>query len=150
MYGNFFVNTQISANLRNKLQEYTQSPDKITQKYERIHSFTKRTVRSFRKFEVRVNSVDPDQPDRSWLTRVCNICRTTRQSEFFFTNRTYSLVQSCNLNKLGAISTVKLKNYCFLYLFLYCYVYQLFPDNWIMSLSTMTSSALGLSDMIWK
>ena len=53
MYGNFFVNTQISANLRNKLQEYTQSPDKITQKYERIHSFTKRTVRSFRKFEVR-------------------------------------------------------------------------------------------------
>ena len=45
---------QISANLRNKLQEYTQSPDKITQKYERIHSFTKRTVRSFRKFEVRV------------------------------------------------------------------------------------------------
>ena len=54
MYGNLFVNTQISANLRNKLQEYTQSPDKITQKYERIHSFTKRTVRSFRKFEVRV------------------------------------------------------------------------------------------------
>ena len=53
MYGNLFVNTQISANLRNKLQEYTQSPDKITQKYERIHSFTKRTVRSFRKFEVR-------------------------------------------------------------------------------------------------
>ena len=56
MYGNLFVNTQISANLRNKLQEYTQSPDKITQKYERIHSFTKRTVRSFRKFEVRVMS----------------------------------------------------------------------------------------------
>ena len=54
MYGNLFVNTQISANHRNKLQEYTQSPDKITQKYERIHSFTKRTVRSFRKFEVRV------------------------------------------------------------------------------------------------
>ena len=54
MYGNLFINTQISANLRNKLQEYTQSPDKITQKYERIHSFTKRTVRSFRKFEVRV------------------------------------------------------------------------------------------------
>ena len=54
MYGNLFVNTQISANLRNKLQEYTQSPDKITQKYERIHSFTKRTVGSFRKFEVRV------------------------------------------------------------------------------------------------
>ena len=54
MYGNLFVNTQISANLHNKLQEYTQSPDKITQKYERIHSFTKRTVRSFRKFEVRV------------------------------------------------------------------------------------------------
>ena len=53
MYGNLFVNTQISANLRNKLQEYTQSPDKITQKYERIHSITKRTVRSFRKFEVR-------------------------------------------------------------------------------------------------
>ena len=56
MYGNLFVNTQISANLRNKLQEYTQTPDKITQKYERIHSFTKRTVRSFRKFEVRVVS----------------------------------------------------------------------------------------------
>ena len=56
MYGNLFVNTQISTNLRNKLQEYTQSPDKITQKYERIHSFTKRTVRSFRKFEVRVFS----------------------------------------------------------------------------------------------
>ena len=55
MYGNLFVNTQISTNLRNKLQEYTQSPDKITQKYERIHSFTKRTVRSFRKFEVRVD-----------------------------------------------------------------------------------------------
>ena len=54
MYGNLFINTQISTNLRNKLQEYTQSPDKITQKYERIHSFTKRTVRSFRKFEVRV------------------------------------------------------------------------------------------------
>ena len=54
MYGNLFVNTQISTNLRNKLQEYTQSLDKITQKYERIHSFTKRTVRSFRKFEVRV------------------------------------------------------------------------------------------------
>ena len=56
MYGNLFVNMQISANLRNKLQEYTQSPDKITQKYERIHSFTKRTVRSFRKFEVREHS----------------------------------------------------------------------------------------------
>ena len=55
MYGNLFVNTQISANLRNKLQEYKQSLDKITQKYERIHSFTKRTVCSFRKFEVRVN-----------------------------------------------------------------------------------------------
>ena len=53
MYGNLFVNTRISTNLRNKLQEYTQSLDKITQKYERIHSFTKRTVRSFRKFEVR-------------------------------------------------------------------------------------------------
>ena len=63
MYGNLFVNTQISANFRNKLQEYTQSPDKITQKYERIHSFTKRTVRSFRKFEVRevnINGISPN------------------------------------------------------------------------------------------
>ena len=56
MYGNLFVNTQISTKLRNKLEKYTQSPDKITQKYERIHSFTKRTVRSFRKFEVRAQS----------------------------------------------------------------------------------------------
>ena len=54
IYGNVFVNTQISANRRNKLHEHTQSPDKITQKYERIHSFTKRTVRSVRKFEARV------------------------------------------------------------------------------------------------
>ena len=29
------------------------------QKYERIHSFTKRTIRSFRKFEVRVNCLLP-------------------------------------------------------------------------------------------
>ena len=70
MYGNLFVNTQISANLRNKLQEYTQSPNKITQKYERIHSFTKRTVRSFRKFEVRgvINSVHPDETTQSGVS----------------------------------------------------------------------------------
>ena len=79
MYGNLFVNTQISANLRNKLQEYTQSPDKITQKYERIHSFTKRTVRSFRKFEVRVGEPLQLENDLMTYTKMYATSRNSNQ-----------------------------------------------------------------------
>ena len=43
----------ISINLRNKLQEYMESPVKIMQKYERIHTFMKTAVGSFSKFEAR-------------------------------------------------------------------------------------------------